>query len=592
MQPNNLDKGPSGHAADLGQRTDGIVKLASCIHANPAAYAVLFGSGTSYAAGVMTGWDIAIDLVRRLAKLETRNVPEDPRAWYRGAHGEDVDYSRVLEHLAPAPGDRQALLDPYFEPTEEEREQGRKLPTRVHRALAALVATGHIRIIITTNFDRLIERALQDNGIEPLVIASADQARSAPPLHSRRCVVIKVHGDRMSPDIKNTLAELDTYEPELAELLQRVLRDYGLIVCGWSAAWDPALRNLILVNECKVYTTFWAHRGDLAPAAQGLIKGRVSVPIAIQDADSFLDTVAEQVAALHELTAATPVNADIAVAQLKRYLADPTHRIRMHDLMHQQVEQVVASTSSTELPVDRSVDATGYLARIATIELVSLPLCALLANLGYFANDDRHDDIAVRSIARLATANIEHNGQTALLNLQRYRALLGLFALGLGALGGRRLRPLARALRHVEVLELSDTAIPLACKLTPTSVLKGSVLSTTPEFSRHYAPGSGLLHSRLRQSLATLIPDNEAYDGLFDDLEYLLGATVMHYDGNWAPVGRFQWRRRYRDRGPRDGVLERHRAELLAAGLFDASGDRIDAVHRAYEEYLDRCASP
>lgn len=38
--------------------------------------------------------------------------------------------------------------------------------------IARLVAAGHVRVIITTNFDRLIENALREHGVEPTVIAS------------------------------------------------------------------------------------------------------------------------------------------------------------------------------------------------------------------------------------------------------------------------------------------------------------------------------------------------------------------------------------------------------------------------------------
>jgi NAD-dependent SIR2 family protein deacetylase len=43
---------------------------------------------------------------------------------------------------------------------EEDRQEGRKTPTAAHRAIAALVRSGYIRVLITTNFDRLLEESL------------------------------------------------------------------------------------------------------------------------------------------------------------------------------------------------------------------------------------------------------------------------------------------------------------------------------------------------------------------------------------------------------------------------------------------------
>ncbi len=75
----------------------------------------------------------------------------------------------------------------YFEPTEEDREQGRKAPSPAHRAIAALVAKGYIRLIVTTNFDRPMEQALVDEGIQPTVISTTDAVKGAMPLTYSRC---------------------------------------------------------------------------------------------------------------------------------------------------------------------------------------------------------------------------------------------------------------------------------------------------------------------------------------------------------------------------------------------------------------------
>ena len=48
---------------------DPVHSLAFSIQANPGVYAVLVGSGVSRAAKVPTGWEITLDLIRKLAKL-------------------------------------------------------------------------------------------------------------------------------------------------------------------------------------------------------------------------------------------------------------------------------------------------------------------------------------------------------------------------------------------------------------------------------------------------------------------------------------------------------------------------------------------
>jgi hypothetical protein len=54
------------------------------------------------------------------------------------------------------PAERQQLLRQYFE------------PTPAHLAVAELVKGGYVRVILTANFDRLCERAIENEGITPL----------------------------------------------------------------------------------------------------------------------------------------------------------------------------------------------------------------------------------------------------------------------------------------------------------------------------------------------------------------------------------------------------------------------------------------
>lgn len=114
-------------------------------------YALLLGSGLSRAAGVPTGYEVVLDLIRLVARSEGADPEPDPAEWYRGRFGTEARYSDLLEVLAPAPADRGGLLRGYFEPSDEEREQGLKLPTTEHRAIAELVKRGWVRVIITTN---------------------------------------------------------------------------------------------------------------------------------------------------------------------------------------------------------------------------------------------------------------------------------------------------------------------------------------------------------------------------------------------------------------------------------------------------------
>jgi len=192
------------------------VSLAFALHSNPGAYAALIGSGVSVSAGIPTGWQIVLDLVSRLALVLGEEPGDDPAGWYQERFGEEPDYSKLLDALARSPAERSALLRSYFEPTAEDRVLGLKVPGAAHKALAELAATGFLRLFVTTNFDRLIEQALEDAGVTPRVLSTPDSILGSPPLSQAGCTVVKLHGDYLDTRIKNT--------PRRTRCLPRVCR--------------------------------------------------------------------------------------------------------------------------------------------------------------------------------------------------------------------------------------------------------------------------------------------------------------------------------------------------------------------------------
>ena len=252
---------------------DPLISLAFSLYSNKGAYALLLGSGVSRSAAIPTGWEVVLDLVRKVAKLEDEDPEPDPAAWFVSKHGTEAEYSKLLDIVARTSTERQQLLRSYFEPTEAERSQGLKTPTAGHRAIAGLASKGYVRVIITTNFDRLLEKAMDELGVTPTVISTPDQIAGALPLVHSGITIIKLHGDYLDTRIKNTAKELARYSPKLNALLDRILDEYGLIVCGWSADWDIALREAIERCVTRRFTTYWSTRAALSSHAKRLAKG-------------------------------------------------------------------------------------------------------------------------------------------------------------------------------------------------------------------------------------------------------------------------------------------------------------------------------
>ena len=526
---------------------DPVHSLAFSIQANRGVYAVLVGSGVSRAAKIPTGWEITLDLIRKLAKIKEETSDPDPEHWYREKFERDADYSTLLDELAKTQAERQQLLRAYFEPNDQEREEGEKEPTAAHRAIATLAAQGFIRVIITTNFDRLVETALTDAGVVPTVLSSPDQVQGALPLIHTQCCVFKVHGDYLDPRIRNTPTELDEYPPEFDKLLDRIFDEFGLIVCGWSAEWDGALRSALIRASSRRFTTYWAVRGEPSEKAQHLIHHRRAQVIPIKDADDFFQTVQQQVESIEEFSRPHPLSTEAAVASLKRYIPDPQHRIRLSDLIDNTVERIVEVTSGEAFSVESSPEpiTESVTARVRGYEAACSTLLAMAMTGGYWAEEE-HYPVWQRALERLGSTP-SRSGLTFWLELQRYPATLLLYALGLGAVEAGRFRFLGRML-GATIHGVRQKDVPAVQVLPPSCFSNaGRQMQILEGMDRHYVPLNEWMHSTLRPYAERIIRDNKRYTLIFDKLEILIALNGALYRDErlkryWAPLGAFLYR--------------------------------------------------
>lgn len=541
----------------------------------------------SRAAEIPTGWEITIDLIRKVATVEGDKCEPDPVQWYLQKFGKEPDYSFLLEKLASTQAERTNILLGYFEATSEDRNAGRKTPTSAHKTIARLVAQGYFRVIVTTNFDRLIEQALEAEGVSTTIISTSDMAHGAMPLAHAGCTLIKVHGDYRDTRLKNTSTELSAYDPEMDKLLDRVFDEYGLIVCGWSSTWDQALRTAFLRCPNRRFSVFWAVKGTVSQEADTLIKFRQASLVPIESADKFFATLGAKVDALEKFNAPHPLSAAIAVASLKRFIADEHSRIELHDLVMDEVERQIGPLSQLSVQLQApGLPCDVLLARVQHYESSMEILLSLVAH-GCYWGTSRQAALWVQVILRMLDISPPQSGVGILLNLRRYPACMLFYAGGIAAVASRNyptLRVLLRNNRTSIDRPLDGKDDLLIRKLMPISVLDGNALNKCSGQSFR-TPSSDRLHNILRSVLRPFLPNDLQYDDAFDRFEYLLSVVYFHEgekDGmtiRWAPTGRFSWRHRsIFSPGVHVSqvLLEEHEKEgaewgPIKAGLFDSS---------------------
>ena len=308
-------------------------QLAQSLHASPRLFACVLGSGVSRSANIATGWEIVLELVRRHAALigEGDSASADPARWYAGKYGREPDYSDIVSKLAPTTELRRSLLEPYFTVHDAVSGSHREHePTRAHRSIARLVKQGLVRVVITTNFDRLLESALRSEGVAKVeVVSTPDEAANCYPFHAAEAFVLKLHGDWRDITLRNSREELAAYPRALAQLLRRIVSEHGLIVCGWSAEYDVALRQTIH----RYGRRFPAYFVDPRPGEQasGLVRHlrAQSIP---NLADDFFSELELAVGALGRRAMPPPLAGDVLVARARRFIADE-NEMELDDLV-------------------------------------------------------------------------------------------------------------------------------------------------------------------------------------------------------------------------------------------------------------------
>jgi hypothetical protein len=577
---------------------DPMRSLSFSMSASPGAYALLLGSGISRSAQIPTGWEITLELVRRIAAANGGEVPTNPYEWYQEVYGADPSYSDLLDQLAKSRPDRSGFLKPFFEPSEEERTENIKMPSRAHRAIANMVAQNHIRVIVTTNFDRLLEQALEDVSIRPVVISTEDQVQGAPPLVHAPCVILKVNGDYLDNRIRNTTQELETYEPAIGRLLDQILDEFGLIICGWSGDWDIAIRDAIMRCPSRRYMTYWASRGSLGQHANDVVTQRGATVLQIRDADSFFESIEEKIMALDVLKQPHPLSTASMVQTIKKYIVNDAYRIKLHDLLALETDKTLGSLAE-DLGADflgTQLDQSSLEGCLNRIDGNCSDLAAAFSIVGRWGNRAQIQLLS-DSIVRVASFGARPlQGYSGNLSLRYIPALYLVYAGGMGFIKAGNYAAV-EALVSPQIRLRVDLMAPIISANPHHEILKSNVLKILPGLNNKITPLSDYLHARLWRLLKPMAIDEEDYDRLFDQLELLLSMIYLRHRMDqgeaprWTIPGRWVWKDRYgQGDGPADILLreishEQEQWKPIQSGFLGGDIGRVNELVEPFNAF-------
>ncbi len=512
--------------------------IAFSIYSNKGVYALLLGSGISKSSGIPTGWDIVLDLIRKIATLRKENCNGNEEQWFSSNYGEEPDYSNLLEKLGNTSYERLNILKSYFEFDKNEEGGELRKPSLAHRAIAQLVKKGYIKVIITTNFDRLLEHALMEENIHPTVIKHPSDIQGATPLVHTKITVIKINGDYLDNRFLNTKTELKKYNNEVSKYLKSIFDDYGLITCGWSGIWDEALINNLRKNSNFRYSSYWTVLNNPNDSLKELSNFRKGQIVIIESADNFFEEINEKIDALETLND-DPLSLDVALARLKIYISKEEYRIKLYDLL-------INETKSIEIIISEfQANNVSFLQILNVFELSLSRFLPLIIHATFWSMPI-HYEYFLDILLKVSKPQVR-GSDDEISNSKYLPTLFTLYAIGLTAIRKQDYKLLTQIfkLKIISDYENFFGRSYLIERVNSNLCINSIKAITKVENS----PTSSYLKKKLEPYFNHLFSHEDDFRDCFYKFEYFLSLNYVdlkgsqYKPGDWAPLGDFFYRK-------------------------------------------------
>jgi hypothetical protein len=284
-------------------------ELTGLIAQRPQNFAWFIGAGASRTAGLPTATDIIWYMKRRYYRQEENQDVSEQDAQHDAVKAKIQAFMDARGFPRPwSEGEYSAYFDRIFG---DNKERQRRFLSAIlsedkvtlsvgNRVLAAMLAAGFTRLVFTTNFDTMVERAYAEVSRRSLAAFHLEGSHSAiRALNNEEYpLYCKMHGDFRHDSIKNLTTDLATQNDELARCFQTSATRAGLIVAGFSGR-DASIMELFnrALDQPNAFQNglFWTEIRALKPppAVTALIakaksKGIESSLIPIETYDALM----------------------------------------------------------------------------------------------------------------------------------------------------------------------------------------------------------------------------------------------------------------------------------------------------------------
>jgi len=162
----------------------------------------------------------------------------------------DQLYGFWFESFSENPKERQKLIESLID---------NKEPSGAYLLLAHLIANEKIKNVFTTNFDDLLyDSLIRYTDTKPKIYSHNEIAQYINTL-GKRPNIIKLHGDFLFENIKNTELETSRLWENMESKLEESLKNFDLIVIGYNGA-DSSVMDSLAKLKSNHYGLIWCGR--------------------------------------------------------------------------------------------------------------------------------------------------------------------------------------------------------------------------------------------------------------------------------------------------------------------------------------------
>jgi len=276
------------------------------------------------------------------------------------------------------------------------------------------------------------------------------------------------------------------------------------------------------------------------------------------------------------------------VDKAKKLVSEERHRIKLHELVAEEVRELLPLISEESIPIQRKFSAEEFAELLIKYEEATRDFCRIGILVAYWGTSSNHGTLTM-AVQRLVDGLVTESNSN--LWTHWYPVLLFLYSCGIAAVAAAKFDNL-KAIMHTGVEDTGRPGRRIILIRAITKELKNAhdAFKKLPGHENQHVPRSEYIFNVLRPTIDSVLYLGSEYEIHFDRFEVLFAMEHAEiyareaYGRVWGPVGRFGWK--YdgeHDLSPLHKIVLE--ADMLGeswpplnAGLFNGSTERFKEI--------------